>query len=190
MALKGKRHRRCSFILATIVMISISGCGGMGDSSANDHTLDVRDVDDSRNVAKELSSQILDAIDLKGKTSEPGPGVSPCEEDPKHQYQIRHPWSLWGLPEQDMERSMERLKDELPKHGWKVASYGRDKSVAKNLELIAESTKFKFSVNITFMDKRRSSKETAARSGKTSGIMVDLVSACFRVPDGKSVDQY
>ncbi|WP_370419476.1 hypothetical protein AB8O64_14015 [Streptomyces sp. QH1-20] len=188
--LKGKRHRRGSFILATIVMSLIPGCGVMGDSSANDPAPEVRDVDDARNVAKELSSQILDAIGLKGKTSEPGPGVSPCEEDSKHLYKIRHPWSLWGVPEQDMERSMERLKDELPKRGWKVASYGRNKSVAKNLELIAESTKFKFSVNITFMDKRRSSEETAARAGKTSGIVVTLVSACFRVPEGKIVDQY
>ncbi|MFI1971671.1 hypothetical protein [Streptomyces cinnamoneus] len=85
---------------------------------------------------------------------------------------------------------MEHLKVELPKQGWKVVSYGPDKSALKSIELIADSTKSKFSVNITFLDKRKVVKGDPLTEIQTSGIKVDLVSACFRVPEGKTVDQY
>ncbi|MEV4744445.1 hypothetical protein [Streptomyces sp. NPDC049555] len=150
----------------------------------------MKEIDAARGEAKVLSSQVLESIGLKGRTSSPGPSISRCDEDPRHLYEVVHSWSLWGVPEADMERSMERLKDELPKRGWKVVSYGRDTSLAKNLELIADSTAYKFSVNITFMDKRRSKQYDSPKASKESGIMVVLGSACFRVPDGKTVDQY
>ncbi|MFI1797026.1 hypothetical protein ACH427_06640 [Streptomyces sp. NPDC020379] len=162
----------------------------MEKSENSDVKPQVREVESVRTEAKDLSSQILDAISLKGRVSEPGPGVSRCDEDPEHLYKIHHAWSLWGVPESDMERSMDRLKAELPKRGWKVASYGRDKSLAKNLELVADSINFKFSVDITFMDKRRSSEYDAPHASKESGIMVNLESACFSVPDGKTVEGY
>lgn len=162
----------------------------MDKSGRDDGVPQVREVASVRAEAKELSSQILDAIGLKGRVSEPGPGVSRVDDDPEHLYKIRHPWSVWGVPEQDMERSMDRLKDELPKRGWKIVSYGRDKSLAENLELVADSVNSKFSVDITFMDKRRSSKYDAPNASKESGIMVNLESACFRVPEGKSVEGY
>ncbi|MFF4225693.1 hypothetical protein ACFYZH_22925 [Streptomyces abikoensis] len=161
-----------------------------GNSSDLGYVPRVREIETSRAEAKELSSQIFDAIGLKGQISQPGPGVSRCDKDPKVLYKIRHPWSLWGVPEADMEKAMERLNDELPKRGWKVTSYGRDSSRAKNLEIIADSKKFDFSANITFMDKRNPSQEAPADLSKTSGIVVDVVSACFRVPDGKVVDAY
>ncbi len=77
---------------------------------------------------------------------------------------------------------MERLKSDLPKRGWKVVKYGPDSSPSKSLELIADSTEKKFSVNVSLDDR--------SGEGKESQIMVDLVSACFRVPEGKRVDSY
>ncbi|MGW2187192.1 hypothetical protein [Streptomyces sp. NPDC001719] len=184
------RHRRTVTALVAILGFGIAGCSDMDKSGRDDGVPQVREVASVRAEAKELSSQILDAIGLKGRVSEPGPGVSRVDDDPEHLYKIRHPWSVWGVPEQDMERSMDRLKDELPKRGWKIVSYGRDKSLAENLELVADSVNSKFSVDITFMDKRRSSKYDAPNASKESGIMVNLESACFRVPEGKSVEGY
>ncbi|GAA0431733.1 hypothetical protein [Streptomyces luteireticuli] len=144
-------------------------------------------IDEAEREAQALSSQVLDAIALKGKTSDLPPSVSRCDEDPDHLYKVRHPWSLWDVPEADMEKSMEQLKEALSKRGWEVVEYGRGKSSAGYLELTANSAKAQFSVNVTFMDKRK----VDAKSNKfrnPSGIVVDLVSACFRVPDGKTVD--
>ncbi|MFF4161302.1 hypothetical protein [Streptomyces sp. NPDC001678] len=171
-------------------LLFASGCGMMDNSKKVDRSADVKDVDMARQEAKALSSEIFDAIGLKGQTSATWPGVLRCEEDSRHLYKIHHPWSVWGVPEEDMERSMEQLKEALPKRGWKLVSYGRDKSLAQNLELVADSAKSKFSVNITFMDKRRSAQYDSPKASKESGILVTVVSACFRVPDGKVVDQY
>ncbi|MGW1195156.1 hypothetical protein ACWD4B_04755 [Streptomyces sp. NPDC002536] len=189
---KSAKMKHHSVKLAASVAVSIlalSGCGDVKKSSDLGYTPETQEIDAARKTAKELSSEILDAISLKGRVSGSGPGVSRCDEDPDHLYKIRHAWSVWGVPEEEMQRSLERLKDELPKRGWKVVRYGRDSSQAKNIEMVADSTKSKFSANITFMDKR-GVKEASPQSSSTSGIMVDLVSACFRVPQGKTVDEY
>lgn len=184
-----KSHRRWLATVAAMAMLLVSGCK-VSESTTRGEKPQTQDIDNARKLAKDLSSQILDAIGLHGQTSSGGPGVSRCQDDPEHLYKIRHPWSVWGVPEQDMEKSMEHLKVELPKQGWKVVSYGPDKSALKSIELIADSTKSKFSVNITFLDKRKVVKGDPLTEIQTSGIKVDLVSACFRVPEGKTVDQY
>ncbi|MEV6674970.1 hypothetical protein [Streptomyces sp. NPDC051162] len=155
----------------------------MKDSDGLGYTPEVREVENVRGEARQLSSGILDAIAVKGDVTKPGPGVAVCGgKDSDYFYKIHHPWSLRGVPVGDLKGAMERLKDDLPKRGWKVVKYGPDSSPSRSLELIADSTEKKFSVNVSLDDR--------SGEGKDSQILVDLVSACFRVPDGKTVVGY
>ncbi|MFB6534848.1 hypothetical protein ACFCY8_21325 [Streptomyces noursei] len=151
------------------------------------YTPETREVPEAKQEAKALSSEILRVIGLQGEVSKPGPGVSVCgERDADKFYTIHHPWSLTGVPIDDMKKAMTRLKEELPKNGWKIVSYGPDKSPSKSLELVADSTKKKYSVNIHLYDETGRTKP----NGPKSKIYVDLTSACFQAPKGKTVDEY
>ncbi|RXS85332.1 hypothetical protein EST92_08315 [Streptomyces sp. TM32] len=151
------------------------------------YTPEAREISEVKQEATGLSGEILRAIGLQGEVSKPGPGVAVCgEENADRFYTIHHPWSLTGVPIGDMKKAMTRLKEELPKNGWKIVSYGPDKSPSKSLELVADSTKRKFSVNIHLYDETVRAKT----DGPKSKIYVDLISACFQVPKGKTVDQY
>ncbi|MFF2188111.1 hypothetical protein [Streptomyces sp. NPDC058155] len=139
-------------------------------------------MDAARADAATFADQIRDIIDLPGKTSDAGPQVSPCgDRDFEKFYAVSHVWSLYDVPVADMEKAMDRLKAELPAHGWKIDSYGPDSSRAKSLKLVAASTKKKLSVSIKLLDRR-------GRSEDPSMIHVALGSACFQVPEGTKVD--
>ncbi len=75
---------------------------------------------------------------------------------------------------------MERLKEELPKRGWKITKYGPNDSPAKNLTLKADYSKKKFSVQIELLEEPKGSDDP-------SMIHVSLGSTCFKVPDGQDV---
>ncbi|MCZ1009186.1 hypothetical protein [Streptomyces lydicus] len=148
---------------------------------------DVRSISEARGGAREISSSVLDVIDLKGEISKPGPGVSPCGDKGAGKfYTIHHPWSVSGVPVEEMKKAMERLRKSLPGKGWKIVSYGPDASPSKSLELVADSTKKKFSISIRLLDRTK-----RANPGSLKALIsVDLTSACFQVPKGKVVDGY
>ncbi|MEW2219867.1 hypothetical protein AB0939_11250 [Streptomyces sp. NPDC006990] len=164
-------------LLAVPLIIAGTGCSGMGDGDEPS----VRDVDDVRADAKKLSSQVLDVIDLRGKTTESGPGVGVCgDRDSSKYFTVGHPWSVYGVPVADMKEAMKRLKEELPKQGWKITKYGPNGSPAKNLTLKADYPKMKFSVQIELLEEPKESEDP-------SMIHVSLGSSCFKVPDGQDV---
>jgi hypothetical protein len=135
--------------------------------------------------ARELSSQLLDAMRLEGEVTEPGPGVAECEGmSPERYFVVRHPWSVYGVPVPDMEAAMERLRDDLPGRGWEVTKYGPDKSPSRSLEIFADHKHGdkQFSVNIRLFDER------GKNADHVSMINVTLVSACFRTPEGEEPD--
>ncbi|MFC7305149.1 hypothetical protein ACFQVC_13070 [Streptomyces monticola] len=133
--------------------------------------------EDAIDEATRLSSEVLDIINLRGKVTKPGPGPLPCDDTEDDHYRIDHPWSVYGVPVADMEKSMERLKKDLPKHSWDIRSYGPDASKAKSLELTAEHKERGFSLIITLQDRRD-------RSKNPSLIEVNLQSPCYKRPDG------
>jgi hypothetical protein len=135
-------------------------------------------VDQARTKANHLSSQILDMIGIKeGKVTEGGAGVSLCDDDPDHLYRMRHPWSIYEVASDKLEAGFQRLRDSLPKNGWKVVAYGRDTSANKNLELTADSEKEPFSVNASL-------HITGSSGTQQPMIQVRVVSNCFRAPKG------
>ncbi|MCG0288525.1 hypothetical protein [Streptomyces sp. PSAA01] len=151
------------------------------------YTPKTRTVADAEEEAAGLSSEIFDVIDLRGKTSKPGPSVARCSgQDEEKFYKINHAWSLWGVPVKDMKQAMARLKEDLPQKGWKIVKYGPDKSPSKSPELIADSIKKQFSVSIHLYDESDKSGSKAPKSL----IYVLMTSNCFQVPDGQTVDEY
>lgn len=144
-----------------------------------------RSIDDVDAETKKISSQVLDIIAVKGEASESGPGVTTCEGEERGKlFIMRHPWSLTGSSDDELMQAMTRLKEELPKKGWKIINYGRNNSRAKSLELTADHNEKQFAVNVEFWEKNS--------GGDTNPptLVVNVVSACYQVPDGERVDRY
>lgn len=181
---------KCLILMSALaVPITLSGCSNMGDNKKDDlgYTPKQREVSRVKDDAKEASSEILEIIDLRGEVSEPGPGIAQCsDKDPEKFYRVNHMWSLSGVPVPDMQRAMTRLKEGLPKKGWKIVKYGPDGSRSKSPELIADSVPKQFSVNIHLYDESKKTEPNAPKSL----IYVFLTSNCFQVPEGKTVDDY
>ncbi|MES9593977.1 hypothetical protein ABWK57_34850 [Streptomyces sp. NPDC094045] len=130
--------------------------------------------------AKKASSDIYDLIGIKGKTSKTGAGVTECAgKDREKYFQIFHPWSFTPASANQLDGVMERLKKELPKHGWKVVDYGPDTSRNKNITLTADNDARKHSVKIV---------EMAKTDPPSLSLMV--VSGCYQVPDGEKIQRF
>lgn len=140
-------------------------------------------VDQAKEKAKATSSQIFDMIGIRGgKTTQPGPGISTCAEDPKDLYKVRHTWSVYGVSKDTLSEGFQRLRDRMSSNGWNITKYGPNDSPDKDLRILADSTKEKFTANIELLDATKPG--SAPSASKESGIMVTLVSACFRAPEG------
>ncbi|MCS0603011.1 hypothetical protein NX794_17585 [Streptomyces sp. LP11] len=177
-------------IAVTVTILSLIGTGC---SNTMDHKADaaaahettrskptVLDVDEAREKAKAVSSQIYELINIpSGKATEPGPSISTCDQDPEHLYQTVHPWSVYGVPENELKAGFQRLRNGLPGKGWKIVQYGPDKSRDKTLQLTADSETEPFSVNAELWV----SSPTAGHE-KEPKILINIVSGCWRAPKG------
>ncbi|MFF4489777.1 hypothetical protein ACFY0F_25315 [Streptomyces sp. NPDC001544] len=153
-----------------------------GSATASGHP--TLDVDKAREKAKSASSAIYEMIGLrKGKATEPGPSITPCDEDPDHLYKTFHPWSVYGVSEDDLKAGFQRLREELPKRGWKIVEYGPNKSKAKSLSLTADWDKERFSVHAVLMVSTPTNPHE-----KEPLIMVNVVSGCWRAPKGTDLN--
>jgi hypothetical protein len=101
------------------------------------------------------------------------------DKDTKTYFRIFHPWSFYPASASDLDVAMERLKTELPKNGWEIVAYGPDNSKNKNIRLTADNDKKKASVLIIKM----------AKDGPPM-LSLDLVSGCYKVPDGEEVERF
>ncbi|KOG51996.1 hypothetical protein ADK76_33870 [Streptomyces griseoflavus] len=173
--------------LATTVATALTGCSNVTESAEKPKEApDTREVSTARREVKGISKEILELMGLQGRVNDRGAGRSGCGDgSPSKYYVIHHPWSLSDVSIDDMKRAMERLKDELPRSGWNITSYGPDKSPSASLELVADSAKKKASVSIRLLDRTR-----RPHPGAPSMIYVDLTSECFQPPKGKNVDEY
>lgn len=143
----------------------------------------VLDVGKARAKANHLSSQIYDLLGLKeGKVAGGGAGVSACDEDPGHLYRMRHPWSVYQVAPEKLEAGFRRLREALPRNGWKIVEDGHDTSANKNPQLTADSEKEPFSVNVSL--------HVTGPSGTAEPmIQVRVVSGCYRAPEGTDLDK-
>lgn len=175
-----KTRTHASALALPLVLTTLTGCG-MTDKE-ND---DVPSAGTSTSLAaadrmEKTSSGIYELIGVKGRASESQPGVMDCAgKDTKTHFRIFHPWSFYPASASDLDRALERLKSELPKHGWKIVKYGPDTSKNKNIKLVADNDEKKASVNIVKMAKNDPPK-----------LSLTVVSGCYRVPDGQKVKRF
>ena len=164
-----------------IALATLIGCS-MTDTK-NSGGIPSAGTSTSSDAAKETqkaSSELYNLIGLKGKASDTGPGVKECsKKDPDKYFQIFHSWSFTPASSEELDGAMERLKTDLPKHGWKVVDYGPDSSRNKNLSLTADNDAKKFSVKIAYREK-----------DNPPNLNFFVVSGCYTVPDGQEIEQF
>jgi hypothetical protein len=170
-----------ALVLAVPFALTIlTGCSmtdNDSDETPSAGTSTSRDASDS---LEKVSSGIYDLIGVKGKASDTQPGVMDCSgKDTKTYFRVFHPWSFYPASASDLAVAMERLKTELPKNGWKIVDYGPDTSKNKNITLTADNDKAKVGVHIVQMAKNDPPK-----------LSLDLVSSCYKVPDGQEVERF
>ncbi|QIB43487.1 hypothetical protein [Streptomyces aureoverticillatus] len=175
-----KTRTRASVLAAPLVLTALTGCGMTDDEKDGVPFAGTSTSSDASDAMEKVSSSIYRMIGVKGKASDNFPGVTECSgKDTKTHFRIFHPWSFTPAKASDLDEAMERLKRELPKHGWKIVEYGPDTSRNKNLNLTADNDKKKVSVNVIKMSKNDTPK-----------LSLNLVSGCYKVPDGEKVDRY
>lgn len=179
-----------SALLMSLALTTLTGCGmtdskDSGNSGNSENSGDLPDAgtsntQDAADEAERVSSELYDLIGVKGEASDTGPGVSECgDKDPEKYFRIFHAWTFTPASADRLDGVMERLRTELPERGWKVVEYGPDTSKNKNLSLTADNDEKKYSVKIAHFAKDES-----------PNLNLMVVSGCYRVPDGETVDRF
>ncbi|MEV6332704.1 hypothetical protein [Streptomyces sp. NPDC051909] len=138
----------------------------------------VSTTSDALDAAEKVSSELYDLIGLKGKATQPGPGVNECSgKDPEKYFTTFHAWTFTPASPEQLAGVMERLKAEMPKHGWKIVDFGPDTSQSKSVTITADNDARKHSVKIAHWANENPPK-----------LNVFLVSGCYQVPEGDKVD--
>ncbi|QHC33581.1 hypothetical protein GR129_21055 [Streptomyces sp. HF10] len=161
-------------------MTTLTGCGMTDKDSGTTPAAGTSTSRDASDAMVKLSSGIYDLIGVKGKTSDSHPFVAECPgKDTKTYFRIFHWWSFYPASAKDLDVAMERLRTELPRHGWKIVTYGPDTSRNRNVNLTADNDQRKAGVNIVQMAKNDPPK-----------LSLHVVSGCYKVPDGQEVEHF
>jgi hypothetical protein len=162
-----------------LALITLTGCN-MTDNGSDTPSAGTSTSSDAADEVEAVSSGIYDLISVKGKTSDSRATVTECSgKDPEKYFRVLHPWSFTPASPGDLETAMQRLRAALPKHGWKIVAYGPDASRNKNMRLTADNDAKKASVRITQMAK-----------DNPPMLSVDVISGCYKVPDGQKVEHF
>ena len=163
-----------------LVLTTITGCSMTDNDSDEAPSAGTSTSRDASDAMEKVSSGIYDLIGVKGKASDSRPTVTDCSgKDTKTYFQILHPWSFTPASASDLDVAMERLKTELPRNGWKIVEYGPDTSKNKNTNLVADNDTKKVSVKVVALAK-----------DEPPMLTLDLVSGCYKVPDGQEVERF
>ncbi|GGU09345.1 MULTISPECIES: hypothetical protein [Streptomyces] len=139
-------------------------------------TAEVRDTVRMREGVQRASSSLLDMTGVKnGKITKPGPLPLDCDGyEPEGQViHLRHSWSIYDLPFEELEKAYAALRRALPEKGWKIVSDGPDTSRAKTPTIVADSPDGDFSADLRLMDNRDDKDPTSVLS-------ITVVSRCFQ----------
>ncbi|GGL11932.1 hypothetical protein [Streptomyces flaveus] len=169
-------------LLVSLTLTTLTGCSMTNANDSDDIPLAGTSTSgDAADATEAVSSEIYDLIGIKGKASETGAGVTECSDRDREKYfQIFHPWTFTPASAGDLDGDvMERLKEELPEHGWKVVDYGPDTSKNKNLTLTADNDEKKASVKIAFR-----------ATENPPSLRLTVVSGCYKIPDGEEIERF
>lgn len=169
--------------LALAVPVALTTLTGCSMTDNNSHDIPIAGTSTSRDAAdamETVSSGIYDLIGVQGKASNSQSTVTNCSgKDRETHFRILHPWSFYPATTSNLHVAVEQLKEELPKHGWKISDYGPDTSKNKNLRMTADNDEKKASVRVIEMAKNDPPK-----------LSLDVVSGCYKVPDGQEIERF
>ncbi|MFH9010607.1 hypothetical protein ACH4C6_04460 [Streptomyces sp. NPDC017943] len=169
--------------LALVVPLALAGsagCGTTDDKPGGVPSAGTSTSAEAADALERVSSDLYDLIGVKGKASDSRAGVTECsDKDPEKYFRVFHPWTFYPASAAELGRAMEQLKEELPKHGWKVVSYGPDTSRNKNMNLVADNDAKKASVKVVEMAKNDPPK-----------LSLTVVSGCYKTPNGTKVEEF
>lgn len=175
-----KTRTRASTLAVPLSLAILTGCGMTDDKSDGVPSAGTSTSRDAADTMEKVSSDIYDLIGVKGKASENSPGVTDCSgKDTKTHFRILHPWSFTPAAASDLDEAMERLKRELPERGWEIVEYGPNNSKNRSIEMTADNDKKKVGVKVIKMAK-----------SDPPMLSLNLVSGCYKVPDGQEVEHF
>ncbi|MFF9401780.1 hypothetical protein [Streptomyces sp. NPDC014744] len=170
---------RAVYLTMAAGLVFIAGCSSTSeDDDVLGYEPKARATQEVKDEVGGLSSRVLEMLRVKGKATESGPAVSPCDSSSgaaKNTYRVRHPWSVYGVGNEVMAKGMENLREELPRQGWKIEKSGPDGSENKNPEILAVHLKTRTQLEATWLK---------GQDGHEPLIEVSLYSRCFRATDG------
>jgi hypothetical protein len=169
-------------IAVPLAFTTLTGCSMTDNDNGSDKvpSAGTSTSSEAADAVEAISSGIYDLIGVKGKSSDSRATVTECSGKDRNKYfRILHPWSFTPASASDLEVAMARLKTALPKHGWKIVEYGPDTSKNKNISLTADNEEKKAGVHIVQMAK-----------DNPPMLSVDVVSGCYKVPDGQEVEHF
>ncbi|CAL9455567.1 hypothetical protein [Streptomyces sp. enrichment culture] len=143
-----------------------------------DYTPVRMDPDQARTKARSVASRLLEMTGVKGKVTEPGPSISRCYEYGDDLFSTSHPWSVYGLTDDQVDTGMRNLRKALGENGWKITKDGKASSKNEDPEIYAENTSEQFALHVT-----------AYKDGGVQTMLhFDVVSACFRAESASALD--
>ncbi|MFI7294076.1 hypothetical protein [Streptomyces sp. NPDC050121] len=173
------QHIKLGALLLAVPLV-LTGCSTTDDDANEIPFVGTSTSRDASDTLEKVSSGIYDLIGVKGKASDSRPTVLDCSgKDTKTYFRILHPWSFVPVSVSDLDVAMKRLKEQLPKNGWEIVNYGPDTSKNKNMNLTADNDKKKVSVKVVAMAK-----------DDPPMLSLDLISGCYKVPDGQEVERF
>lgn len=151
------------------------GCSNMKEL---DYTPVRMDPDQARTKAKNVASRLFEMTGVKGKVTEPGPSISRCDDYGDDLFSTSHPWSLYGLSNDQVDTGMQNLRKELGKNGWKITKDGRAPSKDQDPEIYAENPRDQFALHVT----------AYKNGGDQTMLHFKVVSACFRAESAAALE--
>ncbi|MEV6674972.1 hypothetical protein [Streptomyces sp. NPDC051162] len=143
---------------------------------------------DAEALVGRLSSGLLDATQLHGEVTPGGPAAVSYDQ-PDGQYSMQHDWSVWKLSPEELTRGFDRLREWLPRNGWRVTHYGRAHSQAQQPELAAVHEKDGASLSAELLIKHAGDGNGPGAS-KADLINFNVTSQTYRAPQGVDIGKY
>ncbi|MFD5648477.1 hypothetical protein [Streptomyces sp. NPDC127039] len=175
------KARANAFTLAlSVALTTLTGCSMTENDSPDIPTAGTSTSSDAADAVEMVSSGIYDLIGVQGEASDDQSTVMNCSgKDRETYFRILHPWNFYPATASNPQTAMDKLKSELPKHGWKITEYGPDTSRNKNVKMTADNDEKKVSVSVIEMAKNDPPK-----------LSLDVVSGCYRIPDGQEIERF
>ncbi|MFI1013513.1 hypothetical protein [Streptomyces sp. NPDC020965] len=161
-------------VLTTVGALLLTGCGRQDTADVPDPAdLESRTTDSVREDIERVSADLVRLVKPRGKRTLSIAEMAWCDGyDPRSWiFRFDHPWSVYGVPFEELTRTVERLRTELPGKGWKLAGDGG--TAGEPSRIAAESADGKFTLDVELVDNRKNPPDV-------SMVMFTVRTGCYQ----------